>query len=950
MRRSRLLIALVLGLAAVLAAGLAIASADEPPDRVVTRFDPGDNQILWQHDALTVQELFDALPQVVLVYKWDANLSRWLVAAPALPKSLWTLHEIAPDADLFVRVEASTPVLYVSERPLPLGPNTHYAGWVAEPITTQALFEAMPGLDTIYAWNATDRHWTSASRADLGSLLTIYPGMGLRLQRDGEQPSEQERPLTPARGLVELYAGDNLISWAGSDGATIEEVVKGIGKTFVQARMWNAEEQRFYIYSALDAELADAFPPVMRGDALWITVSRRTNWLQPTGVLPELIFAGNVSQDTRNDAMRDLKDTLAYVAEVFGVQADPSILVGLIAGDAVSFFDALASLGRAWELEAARIWYEQAGGFGGPELFFVKAPFWELAEGQRYPWARQVILEEYFHGLQSQLAGDFAGQRPTWLVEGSAAWIRADLRTRDGSGLTLSQELNRIRNEAPHGPSLQEIEESNQLWQYTFGLIAADLLVQRAGAPALLDFFRALVPGRTGTKGQWTSQLSWEAAFATTYGLSVEEFYAEFDAHIQEYQGSAPRRARSGEIKLTGNVVDSRGVPLEGIWLQAIEFEHGQRTPYGFAQAKVDDNGEFSIFVNERADYRIQVELADHFRCRFWWTSDGDSLASLQEDADLIKVETSAPSPLTIVVDADKCRWRLGGVLYGPDDEPLPGIQVQAQNGGDWTSARTDAEGSFTITVPEPGQYRVSTRIDGCTLYYKRGGAVTKHQQATRITINDRNVTNVNFRLRSGQCSAKITGRLLDADGQTITDANVWAQNDDGSSWARTDSGGSFSITLPEHGRYRVSARVDGCTIYYRPGGTTALYRQATQIRVSDSDVSDVTLQVAQGMCEHRISGKLLNADGSPRSGQWVSAGGNAGGAGASTAADGSFSFAVPANGSCRLSVWIDGCSIIHGSRGPVKNWSSASQVRVSNADVTGIEFRLPEDPSTFCN
>ena len=95
----------------------------------------------------------------------------------------------------------------------------------------------------------------------------------------------------------------------------------------------------------------------------------------------------------------------------------------------------------------------------------------------------------------------------------------------------------------------------------------------------------------------------------------------------------------------------------------------------------------------------------------------------------------------------------------------------------------------------------------------------------------------------------------------------------------------------------------------------------------------------------------LLNVRTGPRcSSQWVSANGNAGSAGASTASDGSFSFAVPASGSYRLAVWIDNCSIYRGSRGPVRNWNSASQVRVSNADVTGIEFRLPEDPSTFCN
>ena len=103
-------------------------------------------------------------------------------------------------------------------------------------------------------------------------------------------------------------------------------------------------------------------------------------------------------------------------------------------------------------------------------------------------------------------------------------------------------------------------------------------------------------------------------------------------------------------------------------------------------------------------------------------------------------------------------------------------------------------------------------------------------------------------------------------------------------------------------------------------------------------------------MCEHRIVGRLLDANGAGKADVWVSASGSAGSGGVRTTSDGTFSITVPASGSYRLSAYIDGCWIYRGSRGPVKNWNSASQVRVPNADVTGIEIRPPEDPSTFCN
>lgn len=157
-------------------------------------------------------------------------------------------------------------------------------------------------------------------------------------------------------------------------------------------------------------------------------------------------------------------------------------------------------------------------------------------------------------------------------------------------------------------------------------------------------------------------------------------------------------------------------------------------------------------------------------------------------------------------------------------------------------------------------------------------------------------------------------------------------------------------MTAPEPGLYRVSAQLDGCTIYYQRSGAISSYGEATEVEVANSDVTDITLQLAEGMCELRISGTLLSADDTPRSGQWVNADGNAGNGGAQTAADGSFSFAVPASGSFRLYVHVDGCLIMLGSRGATNDWNSAEQITVSNADVTGLEFRLPEDPATFCS
>ena len=217
--------------------------------------------------------------------------------------------------------------------------------------------------------------------------------------------------------------------------------------------------------------------------------------------------------------------------------------------------------------------------------------------------------------------------------------------------------------------------------------------------------------------------------------------------------------------------------------------------------------------------------------------------------------------------------------------------------------------------------------------------------------MNDRDVSGVQFQLIDGLCSTKISGRLLDANGVPILGASVWASSDDGGHGsAGTDSDGEWSIAVSEPGRYRVSARIDGCSIRYRSGGVTGNWDQATRVPVADKGVSGLTMQLTEGMCERRMSGRLLNPDGSPHANQWVRACGSEGCGGATSGADGSFAFAVPASGTYRLETGFGDCRIRHGSSGPTEHWNNAKQISVSNADVTGIEFRLPEDPAGFCN
>lgn len=393
--------------------------------------------------------------------------------------------------------------------------------------------------------------------------------------------------------------------------------------------------------------------------------------------------------------------------------------------------------------------------------------------------------------------------------------------------------------------------------------------------------------------------------------------------------------------QIHGQVLDADANPLANIQVSAVR-ENGDSS-----STRTKSDGSFAITVGEAGLFRVNVWIDG---CPAYFRQ-GQNPGGRQQ-ATLFSVQDGDVTGIRFQLTEGLCSTRITGRLLDADGAGIAEVRVYAHGENNTNASdRTESDGSFSIIVPNADVYRLNTSIEGCSVYFRRGGAVTSRDQATRITVDDRDVTGVRFQLREGQCSTKITGQLLDADDDPLANVRVWAQPENGtSSGAQTDSDGSFSITVPEAGQYRVSTRIDGCSVYYRRSGITANWNQATQIRVSDSDVTGIRIQLTEGMCEHRISGRLLNADGSTRASMWVSASGNAGSGGASTAADGSFSFAVPGNGSYRLSVYIDGCSIYRGARAPAKNWNGASQTTVSNADVTGIEFRLPEDPATFCN
>jgi len=828
-----------------------------------------------------------------------------------------------------------------------LQPGNNRIGWVAERLSAEDLFARLPRVVLVYAWNAdSGRYEIAAPRLPrrYWTIRFLEPGRGYVLRIGGPGDVEWQRSVLPASGLVSLRSGVNLSAWAGQDDAAIADVARGIGSSLLSIRSGDL------IYDPSVPDSMDDWPVVQRGDALEISVSRDVNWLQPTFVMPEIHYAGNVDHGVRRLIERDLEATLEYSARELGVQADPFSLVVVVAGDAKSAHDKTTELGHPWEWESFRNFWQRAGGWysSDQEAFYLKSSTWEGSSSGRYHQGRYVVIHEYIHALQFQLMGDNYIDLD-WLLEGSANWFDSDLSTQDRNGYPLSRQLIDALNLASKGPPLEEIESANDTWQYSFGLVAADLLIERAGKSAALDFYRVLAPGRAGPGGRWETRPTVRSAFAAAFGLSLEEFYDEFEALMTKRRGSATRRPAGNEFALAGTIVNSDGTPRVGASLEAREYQDGY--PAGWdRRARSSEDGTFELFVRRRADYRVWVELGDdYWNCQFWWSEGSDAARPSDDEASLIEIGSSQPEPIAITVDADQCRWRIAGVLSGPDNQPLAGIEVRAQRDGSATSIRTEVDGSFTFVASRPALYQLSADLGGCRLYWNADVPGWSEEHAGTVEVTSRDIAGIRFQAEDDPCT-RITGWLLDSSGEGIKNVDVNAVADDHRAVDPTDSTGRFSVALTEAGVYGLEAWINGCFLYYGNDGATGMLRERKTVSVTEHDVSGLLFQLQPDMCILRISGRLLNADGTPRTDNWVGASGESGRGADWPAEDGTFSFAVPGPGVYDMSVTVDGCEIYYAGNGKTGAKSERRSFNITRSDITGIEFRRPEDPASICN
>ena len=849
-----------------------------------------------------------------------------------------------------------------------LEPGANLVGWVGEARPVSELFREIPRLEGIWAWDAELRDWIVAAPGApewLGGLGRVTAGMGLRMQLGGDQPFLWQRSTEPTRGLVKLRTGWNLVAWSGADGAAIGDVAKGIGWSLRTVRRWDAANQEWVTWTSPErsaqviantgadqGDAGDEAQPVgiRRGEALWIEVARAVNWLQPTEILPRLVFPGGASQELQSRVREDLRATLAFFRDQYGIQADPDFTV-YAAKDIDALIQAYKDDGQdvdeAYEASERALW-NRAGGWGGSKVVVKQSHWPEDLSTDEISWVRYTVTHEYFHVMQWQL-GD--GSANTWLTEGTASWVDHEHKVLDEE--RTWDDLRDSRSSAINGdtPTLRSTESPNATWEYRLGWLATDQLTQKTALDFPVEFWRALASTEIGPHRRWKSTPDWRIVFQGVFGQPVSEFYEDFDAWQREEAAANPSTGGTYEGNwIRGRVADEHGASVAGVFVDAIRVE-GETGVDWNQRAETAADGTFAVRAPEGGDYRLSVKINDS--CRRYY-NDGE-LINDRADAQPIAVDGRDIDGIDVQLPPNVCGWQIRGRVVGPSGKPLAGIPVTGSSagGGYSYSATSTADGSFAVTANESGEYRISADLaDGCSVYFRSGSPTTDWNNASLITVGGAHVSDILIQAPKDLCRLRVAGSLdgierflggyLSAQICRLVDNRC-----ESSMSRRLEDDGPFAVAIPDSGTHRLTYNLDGCSVHYGPTGLTANAAGATLINVDSRDVRVGHRQVPANVCAHSISGALIDSDGQPLADTYVSAcleedGDCVSWTGRNTDDDGAFAITVPIEGDYRLSFNLEGCTIYFRAGGLTTTFSERGTARVQGRDARLNPRQIP--------
>lgn len=241
------------------------------------------------------------------------------------------------------------------------------------------------------------------------------------------------------------------------------------------------------------------------------------------------VFGEQVSPRTQASVADSLAYAASFIEEVTGYKNDDFTLFAFMSSEPL--------------VEHYMRFYNIPGGQRTEILNRWRTPRWEAGRGNIFALLMtelsgldhatlHPITHEYVHVIQWSFAPNTQWGPdnplpigPYWLVEGIADYFALLHLSSRGLGIPMAQNYKNVVQVANYSDaplhsmeSWSGVEDAGQASAYALGTVAAYQLAERSGIKALLEYSEAV--GNTG---------NWRRGFEQVFGLSVEQFYEDFE-------------------------------------------------------------------------------------------------------------------------------------------------------------------------------------------------------------------------------------------------------------------------------------------------------------------------------------------------------------------------------------------------------------------------------------
>ena len=479
---------------------------------------PGLNWVGWLGEERSVQDLFDAVPDLKSVWVWDAYWQDWSGASRE-PSPGRELTEVHPGMALWMWIDGSHPVRwpYGGQSPatglVELHRGENYVTWGGPGFDlAQVVYDGVGiSLEDVMVWRSGEARWQELdpwNRVARGDVLWVKVARDVNwLQPTGEWPD---------------------VVFADEDSLSVKEWVDrdlNAAMTFF-AEEWGvqADHSRTKLYVATD------------GDAL-------------ARVIP------------KDYPCRDVRKTWAEKYEI-----DRETSVKKYAAWHCGGHDK-GHHGVSFIVLRGEWWVDDDPNKKDDDPNKKSARIRNM--GNSHVEGRYQLIHEYTHAVQHQLSGEI-GDHPTWLVEGTAFWTEGLLYVDDQelAGYEHDRDWLRRDNERRFSdrdynsgaPPLASLEDAHaeswgeyKPWRYELGTAAVERLAGSAERgrherqASILEYWRqyddSVVADLQANCGDAVvndedvvgavvclEPEPWKDAFEQAFSLDVDSFYAEFRA------------------------------------------------------------------------------------------------------------------------------------------------------------------------------------------------------------------------------------------------------------------------------------------------------------------------------------------------------------------------------------------------------------------------------------